>query len=198
MMDEIPDELVVLVLAASLVGIYLAWLCRAEWLQAGRFAWWRAVEDGVAQILMMAMLATATLQIVARYALSEEISVPWTDEFSRLVMIWAAMWGAVAVQRLDDHITMSLVYDLLPRSAQLLVRIVGDLVVIAVLVPVAWLGWRNARSVGIMSTIALGLPLSVFAWSIPVTGALMIAESVWLLVLRLMGRRVAPLGAHGA
>jgi len=108
------------------------------------------------------------------------------------------MWGAVAVQRLDDHITMSLVYDLLPRSAQLLVRIVGDLVVIAVLVPVAWLGWRNARSVGIMSTIALGLPLSVFAWSIPVTGALMIAESVWLLVLRLMGRRVAPLGAHGA
>jgi TRAP-type C4-dicarboxylate transport system permease small subunit len=195
MMEEIPEELLVLSLATCLIGIYLAWLCRSEWQQSGRFSWWRAVEDGISQILMMAMLATATLQVVARYALSEEISVPWTDEFSRLVLIWAALWGAVAVQRLDDHITMSLVYDLLPPAVQRALRVVGDLVVVAVLLPVVWLGWRNAESVQIMTTISLGLPLSVFAYSIPVCGALMVGHSAWNLVRRLRGVSVgAPAG----
>jgi TRAP-type C4-dicarboxylate transport system permease small subunit len=41
--------------------------------------------------------------------------------------------------------------------------------------------------VQIMSTISLGLPLSVFAYSIPVCGALMVAQSAWNLVRRLRG-----------
>ncbi len=42
-----------------------------------------------------------------------------------------------------------------------------------------------------MSTVALGLPLSVFAYAIPVSGALMILHSLVLIWRRLRGEPVA-------
>ena len=185
MMGEIPDGLTIIVIGAIIVAGYLTWACREDWPQKGAARWWRPIEDSVTQVLMLAMLATSGLQVVARYALSVEISFPWTEEFSRLILVWAVMWGAAEVQRSDGHICMSILYDRFPRGMQIAVRLFGDLVTAAVLIPVVWLSWRNARSLDIMSTISLGLPLSIFAYSIPVTGGLMVLHT-----LRLMIRRV--------
>lgn len=188
MTTTIPGELIIIAIIVIGVGLYLTWLCRADWTDTGFFAWWRPVEDAIAQILMLGMLVISSLQVVARYALSEEISVPWTDEFSRLVLIWAALWGTATVQRLDDQINMGIVYDLLSRSLQVAVRLFGDLVTIAVLAPIVWLGWQDANSLQIMSTISLGLPLSIFAYSVPVTGSLMMLHTLRIMILRVRGR----------
>ncbi|MFM7568021.1 MAG: hypothetical protein ACKO8O_04890, partial [Betaproteobacteria bacterium] len=56
--------------------------------------------------------------------------------------------------------------------------------------PVAWWGWNNARMLDIMQSISLGLPLSIFAYSIPVTAGLMIIFSIGLLVRRFTGAPV--------
>jgi TRAP-type C4-dicarboxylate transport system permease small subunit len=117
--------------------------------------------------------------------------VPWTDEFGGLAMIWAALWGAAVLQRSDDHITMSVVHDLLPPRAQLCVRLLADAVVIAVMAPMVWLGWRNAGALAIITTPALGLPVSIFAYSVPMTGAVFILHTLILIVQRLRGRPVA-------
>lgn len=185
MMDEIPDGLTIIVVGAIIVGAYLTWSCREDWSQKGAARWWRPIEDGITQFFMFAMLATSSLQVVARYALAEEVSFPWTEEFSRLILVWVVMWGAAEVQRSDGHICMSILYDRFPRGVQIAVRLFGDLVTVAVLVPIVWLSWWNARSLDIMSTISLGLPLSIFAYSIPLTGGLMVLHT-----LRLMIRRV--------
>jgi TRAP-type C4-dicarboxylate transport system permease small subunit len=171
--------------------IVLCWRMRADWARDAGFDWWRMFEDGVSQFLMVAMLAAALLQVVARYALSDYISVPWTDEFGGLAMIWAALWGAAVLQRSDDHITMSVVHDLLPPSARLCVRVLGDIVVIAVMAPMVWLGWRSAGALAIITTPALGFPVSVFAYSVPVTGAVFILHTLVLTIQRLRGRPVA-------
>jgi TRAP-type C4-dicarboxylate transport system permease small subunit len=56
-----------------------------------------------------------------------------------------------------------------------------------VLLPVVYWGWQNARVLDIMTSISLGLPLSIFAYSVPVTGAVMIVYTVKLLTDRLRG-----------
>lgn len=69
-------------------------------------------------------------------------------------------------------------FDLLPDAAKQGVRILGDLVTLAVLAPVVWLGWESARSLDIMHAISLGAPLSAFAYPVPVAGGLSSVRSV--------------------
>lgn len=48
--------------------------------------------DWLAALLFVAALALVNVQIVCRFVLS--ISVPWTEEVSRLVFVWLAFLGA--------------------------------------------------------------------------------------------------------
>jgi len=109
-------------------------------------------------------------------------------------MIWAAFWGAAALQRVDDHIRMSAVYDLMPSALQKAVRVLGDLVVLLILTPIVVLGWQTARNLDVMNSISLGLPLSTFAYPVPIGGALMMVHTVGLLIGRLLGREPRPAG----
>ena len=191
MMMPPPEELVGLLLVCALGGVWLAWLIRADWRTAGgRIDPWRAVEDAVGLFLMLAMLAASAVQVVARYALADSVTLPWTEEFSRLALVWAAMWGAATVQRGDDHIAMTVLHDWLPEGARRAVRLFGDLVVLAVLVPITWLGWETARALDIMSSISLGMPLSIFAYPVPIAGALMMVHTALLILRRLAGRPI--------
>ena len=108
-------------------------------------------EAFVGLFLMLCMLVSSALQVLVRYLFSDDIDIPWTEEFGRLAMIWAAFWGAAALQRADDHIRMSAVYDLLPSPLQRAVRVFGDVLVLLVLAPIVWLGWETARNLDIMS-----------------------------------------------
>lgn len=190
MMMPIPGEVKALVFVLVFAALAGSWLLRAEWLGRrgeGGLDLWKMVEDTVSHFLLLAMLASAALQVVVRYLLSDTLTMPWTEEFGRLVMVWGALWGAAALQRSDDHISMSVLFDQLPPRAQLAVRLFGDLVTLGVLLPVVWYGWKSAVALEIMYTIALGLPLSVFAWPIPVAGALLALHTLSLMVRRVRG-----------
>lgn len=190
-MMPVPAELTWLVAAGVLIALWLNYCSRDE-RDSLRGFWrgWQSFEDFVSQFLMLMMLATSAIQVFARHAFTDEVSLPWTEEAGRLAMVWATLWGAAALQRTDDHITMTAVFDLLPSLGQRIVLIVVDLVTLCLLVPITWWGWENARGLDIMWSISLGLPLSVFAYSIPVTGALMAVYSLALLFRRLTGRPV--------
>jgi TRAP-type C4-dicarboxylate transport system permease small subunit len=189
-MSEVPDELKLLAVALVAGALGLAWMMRGDWRMEGRLDWWRPFEDGVSLLLMLTMLGASLLQVLVRYALSDFVSMPWTEELSRLAMVWAAFWGAAVLQRSDDHITMGVLHDLMPPTAQRLIRLFSDLVVIAVMVPMAWFGWRNAVGLEIISTVALGLPLAVFAYAVPVSGALMVLHTLVLAWRRLRGETI--------
>ena len=190
-MNEIPAELIWLAMLLLLAAVALTWLMRADWRIGDGWDWWRPLEDCVSLFLMLTMLAASLTQVAARYLLSDYLSVPWTEELSRLAMVWAAFWGAAMLQRSDDHITMGVLHDLMSPAVQRVMRLFADLVVIAVMLPMAWFGWRNAQGLMMMSTVALGLPLAVFAYAIPVSGALMILHSLVLIWRRLRGEAVA-------
>ncbi|MSO76404.1 MAG: TRAP transporter small permease [Alphaproteobacteria bacterium] len=193
MFMPMPSELQWLLAILVPVALALAWTIRDGWRDpAGRLDPWRAIEDTMSQFLMLAMLAASSLQVVVRYAFSETLNVPWTEEFARLVMLWLALWGAATLQRSDDHITMTVVYDLAPAWLRRAMLLAGDAVTLGVLAPVTWFGWQNAGMLDIMSTISLGLPLSIFAYTVPVSGGLMILHTIALIAKRLLGKPVRP------
>lgn len=192
-MTPIPPELVATVAVLILLTLLCSWAIRTDWqLPDGRIDWWELIEASVGIFLMLAMLVSSALQVFVRYLFSDNVDMPWTEEFGRLAMIWAAFWGAGALQRGDDHIRMSAVYDLLPSGIQKAVRLFGDIVVLLVMVPIVWLGWENARGLDVMSSISLGVPLSIFAYPVPIGGALMMVHTAALLIGRLLGREPKP------
>lgn len=191
MMMLTPPELKAFVLLSLALALWLTWVIRADYagLSGGARAW-RLTEDFISQFLLLLMLAASTVQVLARYLLPDDMSLPWTEEAGRLFMVWGTLWGAAALQRTDEHINMSAVFSLLPAGGQRAVLMLCDLITIALLVPIAWWGWNNARALDIMMSISLGVPLSIFAYSIPVTAALMIVYSIALLFKRLTGQPV--------
>lgn len=192
-MMRVPPELIAMVGILVVLALGCTWTIRSDLRRPdGRIEWWGLADAFVSVFLMLAMLVTSALQVLVRYLFSDDVDVPWTEEFGRLAMIWAAFWGAAALQRVDDHIRMSAVYDLLPAPLKKAVRVFGDLLVLAVLAPIVWLGWETARNLDIMNSISLGLPLSTFAYPVPVGGALMMIHTIALLIGRLMGREPEP------
>ncbi len=182
----IPLELIVLFVLMLLAAVVITLVLRRDWWpEGGRLDYWKLFEDTLSHCLLLGMLVSLTLQIGIRYALSDYVTAPWTEEFARLVMVWLVLLGAASIQRTDDHISMTILFDMFGDRAKRWVRVFGDVVTILVLVPVVWYGWKTAVSLDIMYTIALGVPLSVFAYPIPVMGALMIVHSVMLIYRRL-------------
>jgi len=88
--------------------------------------------DGLVVGLFAAMLVLVNVQIVCRFVLS--ISVPWTEEVSRLLFIWLAYLGAAVGFREGTLIVIDTVPELLgPRASRVLdpfVRVVSFAVVI--------------------------------------------------------------------
>jgi TRAP-type C4-dicarboxylate transport system permease small subunit len=188
MMMPIPIGLTIIFWISLALAAWLVFVIRDDYSnEKGVTKLWLFLEDGISQALILMMLLTATLQVLARHILPSEISMPWTEEGGRLMMVWLALWGAAALQRADDHICMTVVYDALGNVGKRLMLIFSDLVTLAVLLPLVYWGWQNARVLDIMTSISLGLPLSIFAYSVPVTGAVMIVYTVKLLTDRLRG-----------
>lgn len=184
-----------MIAAIAASALVLLWLIRDDWAPRGRPTW-RLVEHAVGLFCMLGMLYAAAIQVLVRYALADHLELPWTEEFSRLLLVWAAMWGAAVLQRSDDHISMTVVFDWLPPRGQLAVRLLGDLVALAVLGVIAWYGWQTAQRQLIMSTVSLGLPISVFIVPVPLAATLMIAHTLVVIARRLRGRPVdAPAGS---
>ncbi len=191
----IPTEIFWLLVVLGVCSVALAWSGRGNWQREGHWHIWTLIEDLGGYFLFMGMFVASTLQIAIRYGLSDVITLPWTEEFARLVMVWLALWGAASVQRRDQHIAMTIGFDFVPQAAKRWVRLLGDVIILAVMVPLVWYGWDTARSLDIMYTIALGVPLSAFAYPIPVGGVLMIVHTLRLMVLRL---RNEPIEQHDA
>jgi len=96
--------------------------------------------DVVAALLFAAALLLVNLQIVCRFVLS--VSVPWTEEVSRLVFIWLAFLGAsIGVRE-------------------------GSLIVIDTLPEIVGPSWNKVMG-PVIRVISLAIILFLFAASIP-------------------------------
>lgn len=186
-----PGNLVVLVVLAAVSALVLTWLARPAW-TARRAPTWQDVEAFLGLFSILGMLYAASLQVAVRYTFSEVIDVPWTEEFGRLLLVWTALWGAAILQRTDDHIAMTVLYDFLPAPLRLAARLLGDVVALVVMSVIAWYGWTSAQKQMIMTTVSLGMPIAVFILPVALSATLMVVHTLVVIVRRLRGRPIRP------
>jgi TRAP-type C4-dicarboxylate transport system permease small subunit len=188
---EPPGSLIVLVVLAALSAVALTWVARPAWTDAARPTW-QDVEAFLGLFSIVGMLYAASIQVAVRYTLSEVLDLPWTEELARLLLVWTAMWGAAILQRTDDHIAMTVLFDFLPAPLQLATRLLGDVVALVVMAVVAWYGWISAKTQMIMHTVSLGMPIAVFIVPVALAATLMVVHTLVVIVRRLRGQPIRP------
>ena len=181
-MNEIPKGVIVATILCLVAAGALTWLRREEYGEMSATAVWNIIEEYVAQFLLGIMIVATVVQITTRYFLGGLVVASWAEEFALLAQVWLCFWGAAIVYRRRQHIDLQLVFDLIPRAAQRVVLILGDIVAIALLSSLAWAGFWNARVLTIVETMALGISVSWFAYSIPLCLSLFVIHSICHLV----------------
>jgi TRAP-type C4-dicarboxylate transport system permease small subunit len=76
------------------------------------------------------MLVVMLIQIASRYVFG--IGVPWTDEVSRYLYISEIFLGTALAQRRKEHIRISVVTDLLPKTGKKVAACIADIITLLV------------------------------------------------------------------
>ena len=100
----------------------------------------RGLENLLLAIILFAMIGLAAYQLALRNLLGSGIG--WADEALRLMVLWAAIIGAVAASRDNVHLRIDLLSRFLSRTGRTVTAIVVDLFTVAVAGVLAWYSWE--------------------------------------------------------
>ncbi|RGP35153.1 TRAP transporter small permease [Pseudotabrizicola alkalilacus] len=116
-----------------------------------------AALEAFLTLLLAAMIALVFGNVVLRYGFSSGIIV--TDEVSRMMFVWLAFAGAVAVSRRHQQLGVDFIIAALPAPIRRIVFLLGNLAILfccGVLVSGAWgqmqLNWINTAPVSGLPT----------------------------------------------
>lgn len=141
-------------------------------LQSG-LRWLRRLLDAVAAGLLAAVLLVAVARVVARYLL--DVSMPWSEELTRLLFIWLIMIGAART----SHLRIDVVPELLGRGrARLFLEIAVALLSVGLLGLLVWKGFGLIALTTYDRYTALDLSLQYLYWSLILGGGLWIATTL--------------------
>ncbi|NDV89101.1 TRAP transporter small permease subunit [Aurantimonas aggregata] len=139
----------------------------------------RRVLDAAAAVLLVIVLALTCSQVVFRYVLG--ISMPWTEELTRLLFVWLVLIGASRTSHMAiDLVPMSMRAGPARRTLELGATGVGILTLLVLI----------RYTVDLLEIVAydrftaLGISVQYLYWSVIVGGGLWIAMSLAELFVR--------------
>lgn len=100
----------------------------------------RSLENVLLAIILFAMIGLAAYQVALRNLFGSGIG--WADEALRLMVLWAAIVGAVAASRDNVHLRIDLLSRFLSRTGRMTTAVVADLFTVAVAGILAWYSWE--------------------------------------------------------
>lgn len=158
----------------------------------------RRLEYWVAGLILLAGLVLVCLQIFGRSFL--EVSLLWSEELSRYLLIWTTYIGAVAATHDRAHIRVEFVLTLLPEPARRAVEIVVAALCLGfcgVLVHAGINLVQDSIFLGLMSAASnLPVPIWVFQAIVPAGFALMgLRFALRIIALARGSEMVAPVSA---
>ncbi|MHA6631786.1 TRAP transporter small permease [Pseudonocardia sichuanensis] len=132
----------------------------------------------VCTVLLIGVLATVLLQVVMRYFLNSPLT--WTDEATRLQLVWLTFTGAVLAYRLGKDIAVDALEQFATRRGWTWVArgasAVVQLTVLLVAVAFAVAGWQLTVQTMDRETPALGIPVATFYAAVPTAGVLLLVS----------------------
>jgi TRAP-type C4-dicarboxylate transport system permease small subunit len=160
--------------------------------------WGRRLEDGLIVVLLAAIVLLAGAQIVVRNVGAG--GLVWSDQVLRILVLWVAMFGAVAAARDNSHAIIDLVVHRLPELPKRLLESAVCAVTAAVCGFIAWHSALFVREESRFGEMLFGdVPSWPFQLAIPVGFALIAWRYAVYTVLAARGtmpRRPTEGGAH--
>ncbi|MGH6924383.1 MAG: TRAP transporter small permease [Propylenella sp.] len=122
--------------------------------------------------LIAALTVVVVLAVIWRKA---GASFVWYDEVGSVMLAWITYYGAALAALKRAHIGFDGILLALPYRWRIAAATVGEIVVLAFFVLLAWAGWKVLQVVGIMTLISLPwVPVTVTQSVIPIGAALFI------------------------
>lgn len=140
------------------------------------------IENGLLAILVLVLVGLAGTQIVLRVFF--ETGLAWADSFSRSLVLWTGLLGALAAVRDDKHIALDVLQRFLPPRARHVARLATLGFAALLCAAMAWYG---------IGLVAIDYAEGLQASGGNVVGALRacFAESILPLAFALMALRFA-------
>jgi TRAP-type C4-dicarboxylate transport system permease small subunit len=113
----------------------------------------------------------------SRYLLNRPYG--WVEEVSTGMMLWITMLGMFLATRRRELITIRVVLRKLPENAQVVLKVVADLITALVMLHLAWLGFLYLMQFGGDQTAYLRIPKGFYTAALPL-GALGVTVAVLL------------------
>ena len=135
--------------------------------------------EGMTILLLVVMLGSTLIGVADRFVL--EIGLPWTEELSRFLLVWASLLAAAVATKRRRHFRIEIVSRRLGATGE---AVIGVLCIAALAVAI-WYGVHIARLFHAQTAPALGIPMSVVYAAVPVSAGLMI----FYLLRDLVGRK---------
>ena len=125
-------------------------------------------------VTFIAMFVIGTFAVFMRYIC--HLPLTWADEVNSLLLVWLTFLGASIATRQNTHMNLNLkLLDLFPRSIGLCLRMLFDLLIIALLGVFIVQGIRMTIASRLVTLISLPIISMVFLYAIlPATALLML------------------------
>lgn len=141
------------------------------WLDKLRQWAWR-LEDALLLILLLGMIVLACLQIFMRNAF--DAGWLWADPVLRVMLLWAALVGAMVASRHDKHISIDVVSRWLSPPFRACGKTLSSLFAAAVCgVAAFYAGWFVLDEYRYASAVIGGLPVWLFESIMPLAFGIM-------------------------
>jgi len=137
------------------------------------------VTGYVCMSLVAIMLSVVMIQVVLRMF---RASVPWSEELSRMLLIWIGMLGAGIAAKEGLHVGVDFVISLLPRTTQKVIAILINLILITFLVFFAYQGYLSAVAAKRVLATTFEITLFVPKLALPVGSVLMMIHLFYFAV----------------
>lgn len=140
----------------------------------------------LALVLLVAGIAVVVAAgVLWRYGFNNSLS--WTEELSKAMMLWMVFTGAPIALRLNDHVAIEIVPNLLPRR----LRAALQVIIMALVVTFLWVLTRRSIDLTLngMNQMAVMLGDISMAWiigAVPFGAAVMLLVAVQVLIERIV------------
>lgn len=138
------------------------------------------ILESVLKFCMVVMLIMLTVIVIvgimARYVFL--VSIPWTQEISRYLMIWTSFLGLGVAYRKRELIAVKVFTDILPKRLFRIAFFVSDILCSIFLVVVVYYGIRLCIQNSDQVSAAARIPVSIVYAAIPVGGVIYLLFSL--------------------
>lgn len=101
-----------------------------------------SLDDIIAKGCMLAIMCITVLAVFMRYVLNDPLQ--WVEEILIALFLWAIMLGASSAMKNRGHVSIDALVVHFSKKTQYIIRLFTDILSIAVLLTIAYLGYELA------------------------------------------------------